>query len=144
MVDRIELAVKYIWTLLGREIPYTWGGQNPFIGWDCSGFVVEVLRAVGVMAANQDWSSATMFREYPECHGAMAGALAFYHRGGQPGVIVHVGFCLDDTFMVEWGGGSATVSGAWESAKAGAFGRVRPIMSRNNLAGFRDPFWEFR
>ena len=39
-------AVDYIKRFIGR--PYSWGGDDPMSGFDCSGLIHETLQAVGL------------------------------------------------------------------------------------------------
>ena len=40
-----ELMIEYSKTFIGK--PYRWGGEG-VLGFDCSGFIQEVLRCVGL------------------------------------------------------------------------------------------------
>ena len=44
---RKNMAFEIAWHLLGT--PYRWGGDDPILGFDCSGFIVEILKSVGVL-----------------------------------------------------------------------------------------------
>lgn len=139
-MTNIELAVKYAWSLLSRDIPYAWGGDNPFKGFDCSGAVVEILQAVGILKHGEDYSAAGLKERFAEAAGPGPGILVFWHRHGHPEHIVHVGMCLDDLRFIEWGGGNSTVHGLEDSRRKGAWGRVRTLPWRADLAGYSDPF----
>jgi cell wall-associated NlpC family hydrolase len=50
-----------IWEGLLNE-PYVWGGNTALEGFDCSGFVIEGLRSVGVLERSGDWTADILLR----------------------------------------------------------------------------------
>lgn len=63
----LRTAALLVWdNQLG--IQYRWGGDDPIAGWDCSGFVQEGLRAVGLCDPKIDYSAHellwTRFKDY--------------------------------------------------------------------------------
>lgn len=87
-------AAEYVWTFLG--LPYRWGGDDPIQGFDCSGLIVEVLQAVGLLPHGSDltanglylrYSKNVVDRGYAGClclwfNQAMIEILKANHRGG--------------------------------------------------------------
>ena len=64
-----EIALKIAESHLG--LAYMWGGNNARTGFDCSGFVVEVLRSVGVLPIVGDWTAAMLLERF--AHNKTAG-----------------------------------------------------------------------
>ena len=73
-----EYAARFIGT------PYLWGGDSPMEGFDCSGLLVEVLQAHGVIERGRDYTAhglRELFigRDCPEITGlGYAGCLVFW------------------------------------------------------------------
>lgn len=134
-----ELAVKYAWAWI--RTPYIWGG-NDFAGIDCSGLVVEILTAVGILRHGEDlnanglyirWQSKAVAQPY-------AGCLAFWFNPA--GIATHVELVVDDGHTIgSSGGGSATTSPT-AAAAHDAFVKLRPIGYRGAAYKLVDPFKE--
>ena len=68
--------------------PYSWGGDDPVEGFDCSGIVNEALQEVGLTPHGSDYTADGLLRLFigrdkfvpPEA--AKAGCLVFYLKGG--------------------------------------------------------------
>lgn len=124
-----QRVVLYDYALKHVGIPYKWGGNNPLTGFDCSGLVIDILQAAGVMR-NVDMTAAELMEHFkskiPE---ADFGALVFFGAG----TASHVGFALNKTLMLEAGGGDHTVTSRSVAEEKGACVRIRPIARRNDL-----------
>ncbi len=86
-----ELALDVWRAQLGK--PYRWGGNDPLAGFDCSGLVIEGLKAAGVLPRVGDWSAAALYetalRDYPRLNDVRSippGALLFWNRGNPPAI----------------------------------------------------------
>ncbi len=55
-------AVSYAQRFIG--LPYLWGGDDPIAGFDCSGLIVDVLQAVGLLAHKSDYSAAALYEQF--------------------------------------------------------------------------------
>ena len=85
-------AMKYL------GIPYVWGGNTPSTAWDCSGFVLYVLRELGIPMAKGDtnahgiWTLTTSSKidMTVDLARRIPGTLLF--RKNVQGVCEHVGF----------------------------------------------------
>lgn len=114
-------------------IPYHWGGENPISGFDCSGFVQEVLAAYG-MDPPDDQTAQGLYNHFKKLGygmGAAPCALVFY--GSSIESITHIMICIDDQFCVgATGGGSKTVNLA-AADSSNAFVKIRPILYRKDI-----------
>jgi cell wall-associated NlpC family hydrolase len=109
------------------------------LGFDCSGFVIEILKAVGILPITYDTTADGLFRMFKryKISAGQAGALVFWFSGG---VAIHVEMMLDLFHTIgASGGGSATIS---EDAAAdqNAFIKIRPIGYRGADYKIVDPF----
>lgn len=125
-----NLIVQYAMRFVGT--PYKWGGDD-FDGWDCSGFVLEILAAFGfkhpdmTAAGLYIWCKTSRFREE-----VRPGALAFF---GKDGHITHIGLCINADLMIEAGGGGSSTTSRDAAVKDNAYVRIRPIRSRQDFVG---------
>jgi len=130
-----NICVDYAMTCL--NMPYIWGGQSPFIGFDCSGLVVFSLRGVGKIKDGEDYTSHSFYIKYPLTNYITKGVLVYF---GTPEKIVHVGICLNDRLMIEAGNGSRDIMTREQAIAKNAYVRIRPINRRSDVVGFNDPF----
>jgi len=140
-MTRQEIATKVAWSFLGK--PYLWGGDDPVAGFDCSGFMNEVLKSVGALPRKGDWTAAALRDRFAAAAVAQpyAGCLVFYGPT-TAGPITHVEFCLDGEHSIgASGGGSKTLSPA-DAVAQNAYIKVRPILSRAGIVAYVDPFRE--
>ena len=126
----IAVAMRYAESMLG--IPYIWGGNNPLIGLDCSGFTLEVLRSIGQWDKHDDTAQGirntfSIITRKP----ISEGTLLFF--GKTAGSITHVAIALNDKYMIEAGGGGSTTLTVEDAKKQNAFVRIRPIANRSDL-----------
>jgi len=142
MMTPIEIINNYANSFLGK--PYIWGGDDPIKGVDCSGLVVELLKASGMLTNSEDLSSSGLYQRYEEykVFSPAFGTLSFY--GSSIDSIKHVGFCVDKDLMIEAGGGDRTVKNQKDAIQKNAFVRIRPIKARSDFVAFVHPpyFWE--
>lgn len=116
----IQTALAYLGT------PYIWGGDDPS-GFDCSGFVIECLKSVGVIAENDDYTADRLMRRMAgsQIDRPSAGALLF--RLDSEGKADHVVICLDNCFQIGSSGGSRRINSVDQAWSSNAWVRIRPI-----------------
>lgn len=129
----LDVAIRF----LGK--PYLWGGDNPIVGFDCSGFIVEILKSVGRLPRKGDWTAEQLCRQvfstkpvYHDISELRPGMLVFWETPAK--VIRHVEMVYAVTdgpiTIGASGGGSATTSVA-EAVAQDAYIKLRPVA----------PFW---
>lgn len=121
------------------HIPYKWGGNCPAEGIDCSGLIICLLKAVGVVAGNFDSTAAGLWSMMtPVAGGNISfGDLVFF--GQNSASPSHVGFVLTSELMLEAGGGNQLVKTKEDAYRLNACVRVSPLKNRKDLVGFRRP-----
>jgi hypothetical protein len=134
-----ELALQAAERELGK--PYIWGGNNPAVGWDCSGFVIECLRTAGVLPPVGDWTAAQLHARFADraTKQLKPGVLLFWRRGQAIGHVEMVYVVIGGrawTIGASGGGPSTTTREA--AIRADAFVRIRPAAS--NWVAAVDPF----
>ncbi len=129
--------IDYAKSFLG--VPYVWGGNNRLAGMDCSGFVCEVLRSVGLLGS-EDHTAQGIFdtlSALPNVRTSNRGAVfigsVLFFKGSNEERISHVAIALNWKQMIEAGGAGSACTDKDKAAKLGAMVRVRPIKSRSDL-----------
>jgi cell wall-associated NlpC family hydrolase len=124
--------------------PYKWGGSNPLEGFDCSGFVQEILRAGGIDPEGDQTSQGlyNYFSRNGSYNKYGPGALAFY--GENVLKITHVAFCIDDRKCITATGGGPLVMTHFDAAVNNAFVKMRPINHRKDLQAVIMPYYPGR
>ena len=125
-----KVLYDYCLSFLGK--PYIWGGDDPIIGYDCSGLVQEILHSVGALDTNDDLTAQGLYDYFehkaPHMIGCQFGALVFY--GESVLKITHVAFGLDAYRIIEAGGGGRSNINPSDAAANNAFVRIRPVGRR--------------
>ena len=130
----IEIAKSLLW------VPYTWGGKNPMVSLDCSGFIQAVLsqEIVGsIMKRGPAKNSNSQFKLFTEVDDPAPGCLAFY---GKREKINHVMMCLDKEWAIGAAGGNSRILFIAQSIKHGAYVKILPLKYRKDLVAITDPF----
>lgn len=141
-MDDRDLALRVAWHYLGT--PYIWGGDDPS-GFDCSGYVIEILQSVGVLPRSGDWSAAGLWDLFKQGRRDLysdytAGDLIFW-RARESDHIIHIEMLVDGTRSIgAQGGGSSnlTTADAW---RKNSYIKIRPFASRAFMAGILNPFY---
>lgn len=130
---------EYAMELVG--LPYIWGGDDPMLGFDCSGLVQELLISCGAHPNPKVDHTAQMLFDYFNVHGSwnkhVLGSLAFY--GASASKVTHVAMLLDQYRIIEAGGGGSATTTAAVAAKQNAFVRIRLIKARGDLVAVIKP-----
>jgi len=143
-MDAKEALKVYVMSFL--TLPYRWGGDDPMTGFDCSGFVLEILKSQGMWPNKEDATSQTLFKYFIQLgHQAFTrtpefGSILFF--GKSPDQVTHTAFALNPFQMVEAGGGGSTTVNLKAAEEQNAFIRIRPI--RSDLIGAFNPFYSWR
>jgi hypothetical protein len=129
------------------NVPYLWGGDDPLAGVDCSGLVLEGLKATGIVPRELDVSADTLFRstfkDLPREtieRLLRRGMLVFWALPNQPihhVEIVYAAFNDRVLTIGASGGGSRTVDRA-SAIKQNAYVKIRRITQ--GWIGAVDPF----
>lgn len=134
-----ELVTEFALSFLGNE--YIYGGNGPFV--DCSGLCIQLLKASGV-GPPHDMTAQQLFEYYKplsEWNARRWGALCFYGRSINS--IDHIAFALNESQIIEAGGGTSRVTTKEIAQQVGAFVRVRMINYRPDFVvslGVKYPF----
>jgi cell wall-associated NlpC family hydrolase len=132
-----SFAIQYALLFVGRF--YSWGGDTPN-GFDCSGYVSEVLKSVGVLKRKERYNAKDLYTllRQKEIEKPCAGCLIFYDDGN--GNIIHVDFAVTDELSIGASGGTSKTITIADAIRDGAWIKVRPISSRGNIVAYVDPF----
>ena len=132
----MKTLINYAHSFVGK--PYIWGGDDPILGFDCSGLIQEILSSVGMDPPGDQTANALYMYFMGESHTtqAKAGSLVFY---GKVPKVTHVGFMIDKWRMIEAGGGGSSTKTTEDAAAQNAYIRIRPIQRRTDLIGIIHP-----
>ena len=135
---RRALALDIAWKLYG--VPYIWGGDDPIVGFDCSGLIVEILKSVGVLPLNGDWTAHDLWEYFKESKvdAPYFGCLVFWEAPNSRAR--HVEMILNDELSIGASGGRSTTTNLATASKQNAYVKIRPFEGRGRIKGFLDPF----
>ena len=122
-----QIAFHYIGTF------YKWGGDDPS-GFDCSGFVIELLKSVGLFPRKEDTTAKGLSTMYQKVGKPEEGCLVFY---GNP--IYHVEYCYNSDLSIGASGGGSTTITLAKAIKQNAFIKMRPIRKKD-VTCYVNPF----
>lgn len=131
-----DIAMRYQGTF------YIWGGNDPS-GFDCSGFIVEVLQSVGILRHGTDYTASGLHSLFKDnkVEKARGGCLVFWFKPKNK-KIVHVEMCITDDLSIGASGGGSSTLTVKDAIAHDAFIKIRPFNRRANILGFFDPFME--
>ena len=129
-----DLMLSYAISMVG--LPYIWGGDSPLEGFDCSGLVIELLKAEGRFPVGDDTTAQGLYlyfkdQGFQSTGAAERGCLAFY--GKSVNEITHVAYCLDEKHVIEAAGGNHTTITPEIAKKQNAHVRIRQIRYRKDF-----------
>lgn len=131
-----ELLCVYASQFIGKS--YLWGGDDPILGFDCSGLIQECLASIGADPAH-DQNAQMLYEQLknyncrPQGGSFEQGDLVFF--GESLDQITHVALMVNNFQMLEAGGGGPSITDSALAAKANAFIRIRPVMNRKDFVG---------
>ena len=133
------LAVEIAKSHLGTW--YRWGGDDPS-GFDCSGFVIEVLKSVGKLPRTGDWTAHALAIKlgWPRVEVTLPGDLVFWHSSADKHQIIHVEMMINRNLAIGASGGGSRTVNSEIAITQNAFIKIRPVISRSNIWGYKDPF----
>lgn len=135
----LEVAMRYL------GIPYRWGGDDPMAGYDCSGFVIEVLKSVGLIARRKDFTAQGLWELFEAQNHKVdeptSGCLVFWSKLPNTPAC-HVEICLDTFLAIGASGGGSKTKTTQDAINQNAYIKIRPIGSRQGIKGYMDPFKE--
>jgi cell wall-associated NlpC family hydrolase len=133
----MQIMRDYALQFVGK--PYIWGGDDPINGFDCSGFVQELLASVG-MDPPGDQNAQGLFDHFQDKstpNVQKCGSLVFY--GKSVTKITHVAMMIDQYRMIEAGGGGSSTTSAEAASAKNAFVRIRLINRRPDIVAVLYP-----
>lgn len=113
-------AVDYLKHWLG--LPYFWAGDDPLAGFDCSGLIVEVLQAHGLISRNRDYSAEGLRKKYDQYSVAepYSGCLVLFIHPVEL-IAWHVAMAADKDFIIHASGGGRNVKSLKEAIEKNAY-----------------------
>lgn len=133
----MDILRQYAMSFLGT--PYKFGGANRLTGLDCSEFVQELLRSVGLDPPG-DQSAQALFDHFSvngEWNRHGMGSLVFFGENAKK--ITHVAMMLDQYRIIEAGGGRSDTTTLDAAKEKGAMVRVRHLSFRKDVVAVIRP-----
>lgn len=137
---RRQIAIEHGLRFIGR--PYIFGGQGP-VGMDCSGLIVEICRAIGLIGRKVDLTAQMFFDKF-KTHRVISpnpGAFVFFGRDERH--ITHIGMVVEimpcgEALVLEAAGGTRDTDTVDEAQARDAMVTIRPM--RGDILAFIDVF----
>lgn len=137
----VSRVLDYARSFIG--VQYVYGtdpgrGDDPIVGFDCSGLISELCRSEGVIRWNQRENSQGFYDRFKARYEIplklakkKKGSLLFFGKSKED--ISHIAITEDTGILIEAGGGSSRTFTPDHAAKRNAFVRRRPIDYRGDL-----------
>ena len=118
-------------------MPYIWGGDDAVAGFDCSGFVIEILKSTGKLSRSGDWTAKGLYNIFVDRKiiKAKEGCLVFFAKNGK---INHVEYVWKHGLTIGASGGGSRTLTREDAIKQNAYIKIRPM--RNDVYAVVDPF----
>ena len=138
-VNLIASMLEYAMCFIGTQ--YKWGGANAIEGFDCSGFIQEVLSSIGFDPPG-DQTAALLYHNFlarsePSKKGP--GALVFY--GPSIDKISHISMMVNEFQVIEAGGGGSRTLTREDAAAHSAVIRIRHFDARKDIVAVLMPHY---
>jgi len=113
-------------------------------GFDCSGLIVEILQAVGLLAHRSDYDAGGLWDLFKthEVPAGYSGCLVFWFNAAK--YPMHIEIMLDDSHTIGASGGGNATTSLTAAIQANAFIKIRPITYRGPGYRILDPFLEIK
>lgn len=124
--------------------PYLWGGDNPMEGFDCSGLIVDGLRACGIIEPKEDMTADGMWQKWGLSNRVIdpsEGCFAFWMKNGKA---YHVAVCLDKRFCLTANAGGSSTTSLQSAIEGDSYITIRPLSHRKTLPLYVNLFLEGR
>jgi len=146
------MNILYDTIMLYVNQPYSWAGDDPILGFDCSGVTQEILWTTGELNPKdktlpgelnpKDKTAQGLFDWYHvnsrgEWNSWSLGALVWY--GKSVTKITHVAICIDQYRCLTASGGGPHVKTREDAAKYNAFTKIRLIDYRSDRVAIIKP-----
>jgi cell wall-associated NlpC family hydrolase len=131
-------TIRYLESLY--KLPYRFGGDEPFRGFDCSGLVMEGLKAAGMPLPSADMTSQQLhdFFSFEGIKGIMGpGSLCFYGESNKN--VSHVTIMINTWQCIGANGGHSSTDTLSAAILKKAFIKLRPFDYRKDLIGIYMP-----
>lgn len=123
-----------------QGVPYIYGGEHPWIGLDCSGFVIWILQVFDVLPSG-DWNADTLFDMFGNTTDPKPGDLCFYGRKVDNGfhvnhVMLYIGHLDGFPYCVGASGGDSEVTTVAIAKERNAMVKMKPVHYRKDFLGY--------
>ena len=128
--EALVIAQRVAWGLVNK--PYLWGGDDPMSGFDCSGLCIEILKSVGILPRQGDWTANQLYKRFLQYRVSLAtqvknGCLVFWGNGQR---MTHVEYAINDVLTIGASGGGSATSTLAVAMRNNAYVKVRPWRDR--------------
>jgi len=125
------LAFKFV------GLPYIWGGDDAVAGYDCSGFVIEILKSIGLLPKSGDWTALGLYNIFKNKSvlNAKEGCLVFFAKNSK---INHVEYVWKKGLMIGASGGGSRTLTRKDAITQNAYVKIRPL--RKDIFAIVNPF----
>lgn len=133
------MKILYDYAMGFVGLPYRWGGSNPISGFDCSGFIQELLSSVGIDPPGDQSAQALydFFEKDARWNEYGCGSLVFYGQDSRH--ITHIAMMVDNYCVIEAGGGGSKTVTKDDADKQNAYIRLRIYNHRKDVVAILKP-----
>ena len=106
--------------------PYGWGGDDPE-KIDCSGYVIECLKSVGVLPRRGDWTANMLWHKFKDAETSekRGGDLVFFLKNDRA---FHVGIYIGDGLCYSAAGGGSDTNTVEDAMDHNAWIKQHPVL----------------